>query len=103
LQIQLRKGLQSEDFLALAKEFKSYQIFTVVYCDPVKTALKLKVERAPALDEAARVTVAEVIAPADRGVVAGAQVIVMYVPAFDGLQLFTAIVKFSAMLPVFLT
>ena len=42
----------------------------------MKTKLKLNVESAPALDDAARVTVAEVIAPAARGVVAGDQVIV---------------------------
>lgn len=64
--------------------------------------LKLNVESAPALDDAARVKVAEVIAPAAKGDVVGDQVIVRYVPAFDGLQLFTVMVKFSAMFPVFL-
>jgi hypothetical protein len=76
--------------------------FTVIYCVPVKAMLKLNVESAPALDDAARVKVAEVDAPAAKVDAVGAQVIVRYVPAFDGLQLFTVMVKFSAMFPVFL-
>ena len=75
---------------------------SVIYCDPVKAKLKLNVESAPALAEAARVTVAEVTAPEAKGDVVGDQVIVIYVPALDGLQLFTVMVKFSAMFPVFL-
>ena len=63
--------------------------------------MKLNVESAPALDDAVRVNVAEVDAPADSVEDVGDQVIVKYVPAFEGLQLFTAMVKFSAMFPVF--
>lgn len=61
----------------------------------------LNVESAPALDDAARVNVAEVIAPGAKVDDVGDQVTVRYVPAFDGLQVFVVIVKFSAMLPVF--
>ena len=46
--------------------------------------------------------VAEVDAPAARGVTVGVHVQVRYVFAFDGLQLLTLMVRFSAMLPVFL-
>ena len=62
----------------------------------------LNVESAPALDDAVRVKVAEVDAPAANVEVVGDQVIVRYVPAFDGLQLLMAMVRFSAMFPVFL-
>lgn len=48
--------------------------FTVVYCVPVKATLKLNVESAPAPDDAARVNVAEVIAPAAKVDDAGDQV-----------------------------
>ena len=64
--------------------------------------MKLNVESAPALDDAVRVNVAEVDAPAAKVEDVVDQVTVRYVPAFDGLQLFTAMVKFSAMFPVFL-
>ena len=64
--------------------------------------MKLNVESAPALAEAVRVNVAEVIAPAAKGVVVGNQVNVKYVPAFDGLQVFVFMVRFSALFPVFL-
>jgi hypothetical protein len=64
--------------------------------------LKLNVESAPALEDAVRVTVAEVIAPAAKGEVVGDHVTDRYVPAFEGVQLFTVMVKFSAMFPVFL-
>ena len=62
--------------------------------------LKLN-EPAVALDEAANVRVAEVDAPAAKGVTVGSHVQVRYVFAFDGLQLLTLIVRFSGMLPVF--
>ncbi|MGA3059748.1 MAG: hypothetical protein ABSD92_05200 [Candidatus Bathyarchaeia archaeon] len=68
----------------------------------MNATLKLNAEIAPALDDAARVNVAEVDAPAAKVEDVGDQVIVKYVPAFEGLQLFTAMVKFSAMFPVFL-
>ena len=71
---------------------------------PVITMLTLNVEgeSAPALDEAASVNVAEVDAPAAKVDDVGNQVIVRYVPASDGLQVFVVMVKFSAMFPVFL-
>ena len=69
---------------------------------PVNTTLTLNVESAPALEDAARVNVAEVVAPAARVVDAGDQVNVKYVFAFAGLQVFVDMVRFSAMVPVFL-
>jgi hypothetical protein len=65
--------------------------------------LTLNVESAPALEDAVRVNVAEVDAPAAKVDDVGDQVNVRYVPAFAGLQLFTVMVRFSAMFPVFLT
>ena len=47
--------------------------------------------------------VAEVDAPAAKVVTVGVHVHVRYVFAFDGLQLLTLMVRFSAMLPVFLS
>jgi hypothetical protein len=76
--------------------------FTAVYCVPVKAMLTLNVESAPALDDAARVNVAAVVAPAAKVDDVGDQDKVRYVPAFAGFQLFTVMVKFSAMFPVFL-
>jgi hypothetical protein len=54
-----------------------------------------------ALDEADSVMVAEVDPPAASVVTVGVHVHVRYVFAFDGLQLLTLRVRFSAMLPVF--
>ena len=72
------------------------------YCVPMNSTFTLNVERIPALDDAVRVKVAEVDAPAANVEDVGDHVIVRYVFALDGLQLFTTIVRFSAMLPVFL-
>ena len=46
------------------KKAKKRGDFNFAYCVPVKTILTLNVESAPAFDEAARVNVADVIAPA---------------------------------------
>jgi hypothetical protein len=64
--------------------------------------LTLNVESAPAPDDAVRVNVAEVVAPAANVDDVGDQFNVRYVQAFDGLQLVVDMVKFSAMFPVFL-
>ena len=85
------------------KGFYSCPLFTVVYCVPVMTMLQLNVVRLPALAEAVRVNVAEVDAPAAKVDNVGDQVNVRYVLAFDGTQVFAAMVKFSEMVPVFLT
>lgn len=65
--------------------------------------LQLKFESAPAPADAVRVKVAEVDAPAAKVDSVGVQLTVRYVPAFAGLQVFVAMVKFSPMFPVFLT
>jgi len=65
--------------------------------------LQLNVVSALAPDKAVRVRVAKVDCPAVKVDKVGDQVIVRYVPAFDGVQVFVAMVKFSAMFPVFLT
>jgi hypothetical protein len=65
--------------------------------------LQLNVEIAPALDDAARVNVAEVYAPAAKVENVGDQVTVRYELAFDGTQVFVAMDKVSATFPVFLT
>lgn len=75
----------------------------IVYCVPVTTMLQLNVVSALAPDKAVRVRVAKVDCPAAKVDKVGDQVIVRYVPAFDGVQVFVAMVKFSAMFPVFLT
>ena len=75
---------------------------TVIYCVPVMTMLQLNDEIAPAPADAVRVKVADVDCPAAKVVNVGDQVIVRYVPAFEGVQVFMAMVKFSAMFPVFL-
>ena len=65
--------------------------------------LQLNVVRLPALAEALRVKVSEVDAPTAKVGNVGDQVTVRYVLAFDGTQAFAAMVKFSEMVPVFLT
>ena len=68
----------------------------------MKTTLKPNVESEPALDDAARVNVAEVDAPTAKLDDVGVQVNVRYVPAFAGLQVFVDIVsELSATFPVF--
>ncbi len=56
---------------------------------------------APDWDES--VNIAEVDAPAVKDVDCGDHVIVKYVAAFDGVQVFVAIESVSATLPVFFT
>jgi len=68
----------------------------VDYCVPVMAMLTLNVESAPTLDDAVRANVAEVDTPAASVEDVDDQVIVRYVAAFAGLQLFTVIVRFSA-------
>ena len=65
--------------------------------------LQLNVESAPAPADAVRVNVAEVDAPAVKVDNVGDQVNVRYVLALDGTQVFVPMVKFSEMVPVFLT
>jgi hypothetical protein len=83
------------------RDFTAAPFFTVVYCVPVMTMLQLNVESAPAPADAVRVNVAKVDVPAAKVDNVGDQVTVRYVVA-SGLQVLVAMVRFSAMFPVFL-